>query len=418
MDYQKISGQGFNLHLIEKKLTKRNIVEIRLADKIKYDDITKRYFLNEYLISITNNYPTERLLSIKTEDLYNVHLGSTIERIGNISLFVIGISFLNERYTEKGMTDQTIKFLKEIVYNCNFNEEQFKVIKKRIIEEIKDEEESKKYKATISLKEAMDKNSPFAFRRVYLKQLNSLTLQDIKDYYQQVISESDINIYAVGDFSFTAFSKKILKNFSFPSKPKLFKNNCLIHNKFRLLSKKVMKKDKVNQSILKIGFKLKDLNLFEQEYVMPIYNEILGGGSNSKLFNEVREKHSLAYYSSSLYSPYDNVLYISSGISKENYRLTKKLISKIINDLQQGKFTEEDITSAKNNMINRFNMNRKESSFLISRQVLKQYYKAKDIDEVIKQIKKVTKKQIIDASKKIKLDTIYFLYGGESNETD
>lgn len=418
MDYQKIKGKGYSLNLIRKKGSKRSTINIVFAKKIKYEDITKRYFLNQYLITITKNYPSERLLFLKKEDLYSVSLNSFIERIGNLSFFGIKASFLNEEFTEKGMTDQTIKLLKEVIYNCNFTEEQFQIIKKRIIEDIKAEEESKQYKATMSLREAMDKNAPFAFRDKYLKQLNQLKLEDIEEYYKLMIKESNIGIYVIGDFSFPLISNKIIKNFSFKTKTILLKNNDFTHKKFRLLPKRAKENDDINQSILRIGFKIKETSKFEQKYVLPIYCEILGGSSNSKLFNEVREKHSLAYYANSRYLVHDNVLFITSGISKENYKLTKNIILNIIGDLRKGKFTDEDIESAKISIINSMERNRNQPFHLLLQQIEKQYFQAGDINQEIKQLKKVNKSQIIMASKKIKLDTIYFLCGGESNETD
>ena len=44
-----------------------------------------------------------------------------------------------------------------------------------------------------------------------------------------------------------------------------------------------------------LGFKLERLTDYERQYIMPLYNIILGGTPTSKLFKTVREKHSLCY---------------------------------------------------------------------------------------------------------------------------
>ena len=49
---------------------------------------------------------------------------------------------------------------------------------------------------------------------------------------------------------------------------------------------------------------------FERKYVLPVYGELLGGTSNSILFDTVREKNSYAYYVNALVKPYDNVMMI------------------------------------------------------------------------------------------------------------
>ena len=62
------------------------------------------------------------------------------------------------------------------------------------------------------------------------------------------------------------------------------------------------------------------MSIRERYIVLPVLNEILGGNS-SKLFNNVREKNSLAYYVYSMFAPSSSMLYLSAGIEKSNYEI-------------------------------------------------------------------------------------------------
>ena len=87
-----------------------------------------------------------------------------------------------------------------------------------------------------------------------------------------------------------------------------------------------MEKEKIKQVKLSIGCKLINLTDYERKYVLPIYANILGGPSYSKLFNNVRIKNSLAYYVASTYINADNLLLIYSGINIEHFNKTLNLI--------------------------------------------------------------------------------------------
>jgi predicted Zn-dependent peptidase len=54
-------------------------------------------------------------------------------------------------------------------------------------------------------------------------------------------------------------------------------------------------------------------------YKVMVYNAILGGYVNSKMFQNVREKESLAYTARSMYIKHKAILLITAGIEIEKY---------------------------------------------------------------------------------------------------
>ena len=166
----------------------------------------------------------------------------------------------------------------------------------------------------------------------------------------------------------------------------------------------------VNQGKLALCFKYpKSLEKGEYEKFI-VTNSILGGGTHSKLFIEVREKNSLAYYCYSFLEKYKGLLFIAAGIEGENYEKTKKIIFRQLEDIKDGNITEEQLASSKSKVISDL-MKIKDSQFYFMNYLvsLDMYGDNKSIEDTINCIKEVKLQDIALAAKKFNLGSIYFL---------
>ena len=184
----------------------------------------------------------------------------------------------------------------------------------------------------------------------------------------------------------------------------------------RLLPKTVIENQDISQSQLALGYKLDKTSDFERRYVLNVLTYILGGGSDSKLFKEVREKNSLCYSITSIGVPLQNAMIITSGISANNFKKAVSLIKKNVKSMQQGLFTKEDIMKAKVTYINSIKELEDNPQNLLSMYTGIEYLKSDDIDGRIKKISKVTKKDITRLASKMHLDVIYMLKGEENED--
>lgn len=245
----------------------------------------------------------------------------------------------------------------------------------------------------------------------YLDDLNLITPESIYEYYKEFIRTSKIDIYVIGNIDFYETKRLISNNFKFNTLKMKKCDPFIYHNKFRKIPKKVINKMPLSQSKLSIGCKIDELSAYERNYVLPIYSMILGGGSNSKLFNKVREKNSLCYYISASANKLDNVLFITSGINKENFDKVVTLIKEELKSMKLGKFDEGDMNDAKMQyiaMLEEF----KDSPA----QIISSYYSVlvignDPLDVRMEKIKKVTYDDVKEFGKHIHMDTIYLLEG-------
>ena len=178
--------------------------------------------------------------------------------------------------------------------------------------------------------------------------------------------------------------------------------------KRRLLAKETIEN---NQSKLAIACTISKASKYEINYPLVLANIIYGGGPDSKLFKDVREKNSLCYSIYSYPVKLDNLLIISAGIDKENYNKSLELTTELLKDMKKGKFTDKDINIAKE-YYNTACEEVEESEYKIINEYLSQeILGVEPLEERVKIMNNVTKKDIVKVIKKIDMDTVFLLEG-------
>ncbi len=404
------------LHLIKTKKFRSINIKVLLKDEIKKEDITKRNILTDYLVATTKKYQTRKKLNLKIQDLYSLYIGSFNNRIGNMLVTRINMSLLNPKYTEEGMLEKSIELLHEIIFEPNtknnrFDKEILNILKKDLESEIKTIKENPKMYANIRMLENLG-NLAYSYRGFgYLEDLRETDEKNLYEYYKDFISKSDVDIYVIGDFSEKEMIKIIKEKLNFKT---LKKNKCdinIYHDKVLKNPNIVIETEKLNQSKLAIGCKLKNLTEFERKYVINLYNMILGSGFNSKFMQIIREKNSLCYYITSSVNKADNLLIISSGISYDNFEKVIKYIKSIMKNMSKNTITEEELANVKTEYLSILSETLDNIDSIVENMVAKDLLNLDDLDIRREEIMRVTIKDIENIAKKVYLDTIYLLRG-------
>ena len=151
----------------------------------------------------------------------------------------------------------------------------------------------------------------------------------------------------------------------------------------------------VTQGKLVIGLDISS-NMDNLQATGLVYNAILGDGANSMMFQNVREKASLAYSAKSTFVKQKMNVFIRCGIQLDN--------------IKNGKFEEDDIQNAKTYLISGIrNIEEEQDTEVV-------YYIGQEIsktnmspDEYIEKIEKVSKEDIVNLANSVSINTIYFL---------
>lgn len=408
MEYKKIETTAYKLHTIKTEKFKTISFKINFKNKVKKEDITKRNLLSKIMLISNTIYKDRILLEQKCEDLYGLNIGIINFISGNYLVTSINGIFLNEKYTEANMNEESFKFIMEIILNADITEESLDLAKRMVKDEIDEIKDNPKYYSEYKMLQNMGDDSISYNSIGYLEDLN-IDVKTLKDYYFDLINKDIIDIFVIGEVDNI---KKIIDNYlKINTLKKPSESHYYIHNNIRKRAKYIKETKKFEQSNLVMGFKLENLTEFEQKYVMSIYSYILGGGADSKLFQNVREKNSLCYSISSIIKPVFNIMEIKAGINKENYKKCINLIKKEIDNMKKGKFTLNDINSAIITYINTFKEIEDNQGSILKIYESSNYLGFDELEKRIKEVSKVTKNDIINISKKIHLDTVFLLEG-------
>ena len=420
MNYFVDDFLSYKLHFIKTDKFKTVNIKIVFSQKAIKNEITIKNFLSDILTYSSKKYNTEKKMAMALQDLYAMSLFSSCYRIGKLYNMEIGASILNEKYAEKGILKSALKLLSEVIFNPNvidnkFDEISFDFVKINNKNQIDSIWENTRKLSLIRMLEHMDNSKEFSYHGFgYIEDLEKITPGNLYEYYKKIISNSKIDIFVLGDIDVDEIKKYIKEFFKFKT-IKNKKNDLIItHEKIRRIPKKVIEQAHISQSKLSIGCKIENLNDFERNYVLPMYSMILGGGSGSKLFKEVREKNSLCYYISSSAAKLDNILFITSGIDFNNFDKTIKLIKKEIKNIILGNFSNNDLQIAKNQYIAMLD-EIEDSPF----QIISSYYSVEMLGYDSIEIRKektnsVTFNDVKEFASKVHIDTIYLLKGIEN----
>ncbi len=422
MEYIKYELGAYNLNVIKTNNFKTVRVEVKFRNVVKKEEITLRNLLKMVLIESTKKFDTERKFVIESEELYDLKLSSTSSRVGNFTTLSFNLTFLNEEYTEKGLHNKSLDFLMEVLFNPNVSNNKFDSLSfnncvNKLEKSIMGRKDNKTKYSIFALLQHMGDYAYSYDQYGYLSDLKNIDEAKLYEYYKKVLMNDLVDVYVIGNVDSNEIKEYFINNFKINSFKKE-KMNVLIDEVLPRKRVKVFKEeDAVNQTKIAIGLRFNDVSEYERKYVLYVYNEILGGSGNSLLFDTVREKNSLAYYINSIAQGYDNLLIIYTGIDKDRVDLGLKLIKKTIKDIEKGKFTSDMFNNAINMITSSLKLSLETQPSVINNYYAMNILNSDDINTRISKFEKVTKEDVINFSKKIKMDTI-FLLEGDYNEED
>jgi len=170
----------------------------------------------------------------------------------------------------------------------------------------------------------------------------------------------------------------------------------------------------LSQAKLNLGYDFPVFYRGQYYYAALVFNELFGGSPLSKLFMNVREKASLAYYASSSLDTFRGVLKVSAGIDGQNHDQVLQIIADQLTAIQQGDFTDDLVDQLKLGLINDFESSLdSQRTFAIQALIDDLTQQTVSDEDWLEQVQAVTREQIIEVSELVTLNNGFFLSGGQ-----
>lgn len=420
MKYNEIDiKNGIKLHTIKTEKFKTNLIAVMLTTKLDRKNVTKNALIPAVLRRGTKFMQTQEEINKKMEDMYGASFDCGLDKTGDNQILKFYMETVNNEFLPQdaeNMIKSSIEKIFEIIFNPYlengvFKKEYVEQEKENIKQIIDGKIDSKARYALDRCIEEMYKNEPFGLYKFgYVEDLKDINEKNLYEYYLELIETCKIDIYISGivDENIHNIIKQNENIEKLQERKPDFKEFELT-KKEKEEAKEIQESMEITQGKLIIGL---DVNILDKDarYKIMIYNSLLGGSANSKLFQNVREKASLAYTASSSYYRFKNNIFINCGIDIPNYQKALEIIKKQIEDMKNGDFTDEEIENAKNGIIASIKTIDDEQDTEIT------YYFGQELsgtktrlEEYIENIQKINKADVLEVAKQISINTIYFL---------
>ena len=416
MEKKTIPG-GIDVYVIPTTKFKTVLVTVLLRQLLSKETASKTALLPSVMERGSKDYPTYRDLMIRLEELYGAGFSSDVLKMGEKQVLSFSFEVINDQYAPgKDLLRQATEVLHSVLHrplleNGGFKREYVEQEKEQLAKEIKGLINDKVNYALERCIQEMCKEEPFGvYKYGSLDELDQITPETLYAYYSQLFAENPLDVYIVG---------AIEPELAFALAEELFarsngqrRRNLPPDQVHKIPGEVHYYKEKlpVNQGKLTLGYRTNTAYRDDDYVSLLFYNGVLGGFPHSKLFQNVREKASLAYYAFSRLEKHKGIQLIGSGIEMKNYERALEIITEQVELLKKGVVSRDEMENTRRGLINHFKLIA-DSPYNMLALSLDGLLGEKQVglDYYLRRLEEIKVDDVVATAHKVYLDTVYFL---------
>lgn len=420
---QTFTKPGYTIHTIETEKYKTNTIMVKMRAPLEKETVTMRAILPHVLQSGTENAPSASAFRAELDELYGALFFSDSAKKGNEHVLTFTMEAANEKYLhgEEGLFDRALALLADVLFRPFVKEGVFssKTVQqeKRSLEQrIRSIYDDKTRYASLKLIEEMYGDDPYALPAGgLLEAVDPIEAESLYAYYQKALAEDIIDIFVIGDIKSQDIIEKIETHLPFKERTTVSTRTDPGTSPAEV--REIREEQDINQGKLNIGCRTTITYSDPQFVAIQVANGVFGAFSHSKLFMNVREKESLAYYAASRLDSHKGFVTMLAGIDQKNYDKTVRIMKEQLEEMKKGNISDLEMNQTKALLKNQL----QESADTARGMVEVLYHNIasgtnRPIEQWLKEIEAVTKEQAAAAAGTIFIDTVYFLSGKEEKE--
>ncbi|MCD5322750.1 MULTISPECIES: EF-P 5-aminopentanol modification-associated protein YfmF [Pontibacillus] len=409
--------EGYQLHMIPTKKYKTNTIAVKLKAPLNREGITKRALLPYVLQQATSNYPSARAFRTALDSLYGAVLSVDSSKKGEDHVMTFRMEIPNDEMlsADESLLKQGLDLMNEMIFHPKVDGKELDSTivnreKQTLTQKLKSLKDDKMSYANTRLIDEMCKEEPYRFHvHGYEEDLKDINAENLYAYYKEMLESDDMDIYVQGNLNPEDVKQLVSATIKRSNNPERSKNGTT-QQAAPSEVKEIIEHQNIQQGKLHLGYRTSIRYGDEDYYALQVFNGIFGGFPSSKLFMNVREKHSLAYYAASRFESHKGLLLVFSGIDPNDYDQAKDIIEKQMEAMKAGEFSEEDVQETKKLVINQLRETMDNQHGLIEL-MYHQVLSGASVtpEDIIQNVERVTHEDVLQVAKKVALDTVYFL---------
>jgi predicted Zn-dependent peptidase len=422
--FQSWDDGRFHVHVWSNRQFQTRFVNIKCVRRMRRDDVTSTAVLPYLWLEGTEHYPDAKALLRRADDLFGTVLRTGIGKRADRHVAELYAALPEPVHTDDpSLFDETLALVLEVLTapardGAGFvpaHVERQRHLHRRRIEGVFDDK----------IAYAMERCAACAFdghpaglpRLGFEQDLDGLTPASLWQTHTQLLAEGEVHVYVVGQVDDPAgLAGQLLDALrdAFGARPEAPAPPvaAVAPREDRDGAREHIEEQPIHQGKLNLAWRT-GVGMASPEYpALLVATGILGGFPHSKLFLNVREKASLAYYASARLDALTGVVFVQTGIEPKNKGRALDIILAQVRALQAGEIRPEELDYTKRGLRNQY------------LQLLDQPMSMADVhftgvlagvvrepDDWIKAVEAVTLDQVVAAARRMRLDTVYFLHG-------
>ncbi|WP_445669322.1 EF-P 5-aminopentanol modification-associated protein YfmF [Paenibacillus sp. FSL R7-0204] len=420
--FQHGHAAGMRIHVLPTKAFKTFAISLYAGVPLEESTVTSTALVPFVLRRGTASYPETTQFRERLEELYGAGFGFDIYKRGDYQIVQFRMDTINDSFVQskESLLGESFAFLGEVLtrpllengsFRPSYVATERETIRKKLESIVNDKI---RYAAERCIEE-MCRNEPYRLHPLGQRaDLDAITPETLYQSYTSWLNGATLDLYVVGDTTPEEVEKMVTAHFGRAHHSEAGGYTSDFTPVTVTEVRTVEEKLDVNQGKLNMGLRT-SITYKDDRYASALmYNGILGGYPHSKLFVNVREKESLAYYASSRYDGHKGIGTIQSGIETQNYGKAVDIIRKQLDELKAGNITDLELSQTKA-MIRNLLSEIQDSAFeMISFDFNRQLSgKDRSAQELMDQVDGMGAAEVRAAACTFELDTIYFLTGKE-----
>ncbi len=410
------------VRLVSEQTSRFKTGRISVTAALPLDENAAANSLLIYLLKRScKEYPDFSLLNGKLDELYGAAISASVSKSGDAQVLTLSMTCIDDRFAlaDESIAEQCAQLLANMLFkpNCksgSFGAENLAMEKRLLIQRIEEELNDKRTYAFNKCISYMCSNEAFGKDKYgTVEEIKNVKMADVYAAWKNMLSTAIFQITVTGGADAEKIADVFEKHFK-----KIERNPVMPETKFVLRGGHFNRYEEtfpVNQGKLVIGFRAGMNDSRDNLFAVTVMNDIFGSGTYSKLFMNVREKLSLAYYCWSKLVASKGLVLVEGGIDTDKEKKVSSEIISQLSDLRNGKTDPEVLESSKRSLKERYTLTTPEgiclwyASQLLQEEILTP-------EDMISGIETVTMEQVCEAAKKLSIDTIYMLKAQEEAE--
>lgn len=415
--FQSSQVNGMNVHILPTAKFKTTTIVTMIEQALSEEHVTKTALLAMVMKRATARFPETKRLRAHLDFLYGAIFDVDVMKKGERQVLQVYMEVPNEKYLSKDATllEAAIQFVgdmltRPLVENGAFLEKYVTQEKETLRKRMESLIDDKMKYANQRVTEEMFKGEPFSLLvQGRVEDLPNITGEELYTYFQELTATNPINMFVVGDVEPQNVSEIIRAQV--PLERTNVKALQLTNTPKQVSAEReVIDRLDVNQAKLNIGCRTQITYKDDDYPALLMYNGVLGGFPHSKLFVNVREKESLAYYAVSRLESHKGILMMMSGIDVNKYQRAVEIIKEQLDLMGKGSISEEELGLTRATLSNQFRELTDSARGMIDftyNGVMSG--RKRQLTELLQAINDVTIDEIKQVADKVQIDTIYLL---------